>query len=487
MTLPRALPAVGPVVPDAQRAPPGLRAPWTWSVGLAALALAGACEERRSRDVPELPAGLDALEPALARLLREAHEEVTEDPGAAERWSALAMVYEQNHLPREAVPCYERALELDPGSPRLWYRLALTHAALGELDAAIPTLERALELDPTVAHAHWRLGTWHLRRGELEPAEAAFHAAREEDARYPGGWTGLARVHLLRDESDVAIELLREAQRLVPDDPYVRQLLGAAFRQAGRLDEPEAKPAEPVRSDPAWADPWAAEMHAYRAVTPKMRAKVLGSTGQVQESVRVLEELREDGGDAIGALSLMGEAYFGVGQHEKAIEAFERCLEIEPRNVGTHLNLAIAHEAAGDLDQALAVLDAALRIRPDFGKLHQFRGQVLHARGRHEEALLALQEAQRHDARDVVTQVWVGRAQLALGRLDEAERSFRDAAERDGAPGDAHVGIAAVLLARGGAADARAELALAARARPQDLAWYKAVRAEIEAARGTGS
>ncbi len=455
----------------------------TWQCLLGSLALLlASCAKHPSYAAPALPEDLEDLDPAVAELVRRAHGSVEQRPDDAEAWATLAMVYEQNKLPSEAVRCYAQALALDPAQARLWYRLALTESELGHVDAAIADIERMLALGPRAAHAEWRLGSWRLRQGELDLAAAAFRRAQETDPRYPGGPAGLARVHLLREENDAAIALLEAAQRLVPGDPYVRQLLGAAYRQAGRVEEAQAYLGETVPSEPAWADPWADEMNAYRAVTPKMRAKALSATGQVHESVRVLEELCSEGVDQIGALSLMGEAYYGVGDHAKAISAFEKCLALEPQNVGTHVNLAIVHEAAGQLEEAIAILTRALALRPDFGRLHQYRGQLLHLVGRHADAIASLDAALRCDARDELSRIWIGRSHLALGELDAAEESFRTAALRDPCSGDAHVGLAAVHLARAKPAEARPELRLAAQQRDTDRAWYKSVRARVEEA-----
>lgn len=318
------------------------------ALGVGMLSLLAACAPASPQPPdPPLPAQLEQLEDAVQELVREIHGRVADAPLDGARWAKLGMVYEANNLLPDGLVCYDRALELAP-SDRLRYRRALTLATLGRVDEALAEARIIADGEGhTPPHVHWRMGSWELMRGNLDAAEASFKEATRVGRRYPGGFTGLARVHLQRDENEEALAALDKASLLVPLDGYVAQLLGAAYRQAGRLDEPEAS--LPSSNDlPHWADPWASELNAFRAVTRKMEAKALGKEGQTDASIAVLEELRASGEDELGALSIMAESYFRAGQLNEALAKFQECRAIAPRNVGTYLNIARVQEEMGE-------------------------------------------------------------------------------------------------------------------------------------------
>ena len=71
--------------------------------------------------------------------------------------------------------------------------------------------------------------------------------------------TGLARVHLQREETDSAIVLLKATLARKKSDAYVRGLYGVALRQGGRLAEARSYLQQGRNEKPNWDDPWELE------------------------------------------------------------------------------------------------------------------------------------------------------------------------------------------------------------------------------------
>ncbi len=59
--------------------------------------------------VPPLPGDLGRMDPAVAKLIRLTHSGLAREPGQADRWLQMAMVYDANELHDHAVDCYETA------------------------------------------------------------------------------------------------------------------------------------------------------------------------------------------------------------------------------------------------------------------------------------------------------------------------------------------------------------------------------------------
>ena len=201
---------------------------------------------------------------------------------------------------------------------------------------------------------------------------------------------------------------------------------------------------------------------------------------------------------------ILGRSYAAVGQLERAIELFERCVqetsEAEPANVTAYAryasNLSSALVDADELSRAAEVLTDAIeragdsadvytriRLYWSLARLTELAGRSLEAleHARRAIALLEATDDTLHLARAYVLVAWIlgsqGRTEDALAHLEQAERLFGDAAD---ATDLAHLGVerARILarLGRGAEAVRRAREAIEVlgehHAGEQGTAWW---------------
>ena len=79
--------------------------------------------------------------------------------------------------PREAIPCYERALPLSVAPTELCYKLGFAFASLGDDPSASRWFARAHEHDPTHALTFLEVGKLSMRAGNYEDAIGYFDTA----------------------------------------------------------------------------------------------------------------------------------------------------------------------------------------------------------------------------------------------------------------------------------------------------------------------
>lgn len=84
---------------------------------------------------------------------------------------------------------------------------------------------------------------------------------------------------------------------------------------------------------------------------------------------------------------LRGNAYYGAGEYENALAAYNRSLELTPDQPATLDNRGITLSRLGRYEQALADCNRSLELRPDEPATLCNRGVMLHQMGRYEEAL----------------------------------------------------------------------------------------------------
>ncbi|MGH9787491.1 MAG: redoxin domain-containing protein, partial [Candidatus Acidiferrales bacterium] len=73
----------------------------------------------------------------------------------------------------------ELAAKADPGSAETWNNLGVVYGEQGQLEEAVRALRRVVELKPHFAESHYNLGMAYLHLNQLEAAEQAFARAHE--------------------------------------------------------------------------------------------------------------------------------------------------------------------------------------------------------------------------------------------------------------------------------------------------------------------
>jgi Flp pilus assembly protein TadD len=102
---------------------------------------------------------------------------------------------------------------------------------------------------------------------------------------------------------------------------------------------------------------------------------------------------REDPRDPQVHLHL-GSTHLALGEHARARQALERCLELQPRNERALAELGRLHALGNRLDEAVRVLQEAISANPEFAEPHYYLAGVHMARG---EADLFRMEMRRYE------------------------------------------------------------------------------------------
>jgi tetratricopeptide (TPR) repeat protein len=420
--------------------------------------------------LPSLPRlqSLGAVAPEVADAAREALDSLAQNPREAGRWARFGMLCEANGIVGPARDAYAGATMMDGSEAKWWYRLAFVQARSGLTDEAIRDLRRAIELNPTYAPAHRRLGLWLLDRDDADGAERAFTRAAGIDATDVPSAAGLARVYLHRQQNQQAVDVLERALAKNPGDRYAMQLLGTAYRRLGRADEAEYALSVGMTGEPAWPDPWTDQMLQFRrgfAVRLKDATQYF-LTGQMEQAIALLQQLRREKPDNVTLLAHLGEVYVAAGRAGEGVAILEQVVTSDPQRFEAYVNLAAGYLGQNDLVHAIAAIDRAIAINPALGRAHETRGLILWRRGDERAAVEALREAVRRDPRDVRAFVWAGMVEMNLRRPADALESFGRATRLDPTRVEAWVGVANASMSLGARDQAAAALQQAARLSP---------------------
>lgn len=131
---------------------------------------------------------------------------------------------------------YRDVQHLNADWPEAHMNLGVVHAQLGELERAEKDYQTALELDPQFARAYVNLADLYRAMGDDQRSEETLRSAPAalNDAGIHHA-LGLTLVRLKRNEE--ALEELRLAAELMPDEPRFAYVYGVALQSTGAIEE----------------------------------------------------------------------------------------------------------------------------------------------------------------------------------------------------------------------------------------------------------
>jgi tetratricopeptide (TPR) repeat protein len=273
--------------------------------------------------------------------------------------------------------------------------------AANDLPKAEAYLKTIVEIDPRQAQAAFKLGrvqeaqeNWDAMMTSYQLALSGIEGAEKAEAH-----AGLATGHLRAERYPDAAEQARNALALDASLARAHVVLAAALVELG---EPGAVEAAEAAAAAAPDDPVAHAAH--------------------------------------------GEALLKAGRAADAEPALRRALELDASRAETHAQLATVLDAKGDHEGVVTAVTEALSRDPGRRELFVLRGRALLALGKDAEALDDLHAAAAVGNADAALHLSIAKIHHAQGRYPIAAQHYRSAVELDPQVGEAHRGLADVLV-----------------------------------------
>ncbi|CAN5410350.1 hypothetical protein BH10ACI1_BH10ACI1_06710 [soil metagenome] len=213
----------------------------------------------------------------------------------------------------EAMQSYERALSAKPTIYEAYGLLSEIYRGQGRFDDAIKITLKGLENFPNDGSLYINL-TWYYSLADKykEAIDAGLMAVKYAPDSATG-YTNLCRAYNDIKQYGTAIETCNKALAIAPNDGETNFYLGRAYSFLKRED-----------------------------VAKKYYAN----------AVMGLIEFTNANPEYSDGFYLLGNAYFTVGNRDKAIEAYQRCLELSPRFAKARFNLGYIYFLKGDKNAA---------------------------------------------------------------------------------------------------------------------------------------
>jgi tetratricopeptide (TPR) repeat protein len=268
--------------------------------------------------------------------LAEFQDIVGERPDAAGAWYYIGLCefklkrYDRVELPlARAIDLLEMQSPSNPDIAGAWYTIGISHYLSNEYEKAVEPLKRYMELsakakreiDPSARTALGRSYFSLERYDEALPLLSGGDKAKENGANsyYAGA------IYFKREDDDRAIAALREAINANAEDAAAMEMLAESLMRKARKSNAAA----------LWIE--AAE------------------TGEKLKAMR----------DDLKTANILGRAYLGARQFERAAPPLEKLARANPDNGQAWLYYGIALSRSGQLRKAMEALEITIQLAPD--------------------------------------------------------------------------------------------------------------------------
>ncbi len=405
----------------------------------ALVVMASGCSDSGRADLPAVPRlaeedfSPDARDEAGRRL--EAVRAAPDDPRVN---GELGMFLHARERFDAAKVFYRRAAALSGGNVDWTYLLGVVEQRDGAYEQAAEAFRATLARRAS-APAAIRLGEVLESLQRRREAREAFEDALQIDRNAPAAFYALGRALLDLGETKQAIALLEKAVALSPQDGAAFYSLGLAYRGIG--DEASAKrylqlSQRRPRTKPPIRDP-------------------------------ILAKVEELSADRHYYLNL-GRRLEAGGQREKAIEAYQKALALDPGMAAAHANLVGAYGRRGEFGKAEAHYRAALASDPNLEELHNNWGVVQAMQENPAAAADAFRKALGLNPQSAEAHANLGTALLQMGEGKAAAAHFESALSNDPAHRVSRLHLGRHALGAGRFADAIEHLEKALEGPPND-------------------
>lgn len=310
------------------------------------------------------------------------------------------------------------AVALCPSMAEAHHNLGVVLLQQKKSGDALLEFEKALSVREDLTY-RIALGSAQLDLGKLEEARENFEKALREQSKNIKALQGLSSVHHRQGDPQRALERLRQAEEVAPQDPVTSFNLGVLYDELGKSNEAIGAFERTSRAAP-------------QSLPAFMQLGVLYQrSGMWRESERALSRASEIDPNQAQIYRALGVAQEKLQELERAELSFRRAVDIEASDVFSSTRLATLLLQKKQEAKALEVVERALLVAPQQSALHNLKGRAEMELGKFPEAEQSFQKALDLDALNASAHNNLGILFLRMNRPDDARREFESALKLD--------------------------------------------------------
>jgi tetratricopeptide (TPR) repeat protein len=357
-------------------------------------------------------------EPSAIEALRHA---VAQNPDHVEATLLLARLNIRAGNTEQAAVAMMQLLDARPGFSPAERLLIEAMNAMGRVDEVITHLAQQAARAPERADLQRLLGLLYRRQNKPDDARKCLQASLKLTPGFLPAVSELLDLELRQGNlqaADTVIANIPAAQRRTPPGLLLQARVLAARGQAEKAVEAAF---DALAADPAYAPAFAL-----------MSAVILRQPDR-DASERLIQQSIANRADDFRAQLAAGELYSALGKHEKARDAYEKCLSLKPNTTVALNNLAYLYsEQLQQPERGVTLARKARQLDPATPAIADTLGLALFRVRDYPAALEYLKESAAKQPSEPEVQYHLGLCHEAMGQSDLARAAFqRSVSSRD--------------------------------------------------------
>ncbi|MCZ6634305.1 MAG: tetratricopeptide repeat protein, partial [bacterium] len=329
------------------------------------------------------------------------------DPTNADAYNGKGVILTRQRQYDQAIALFQKALELNPNDAGFRINIALTHHLQGRkgdaqrayqeavtanrefagvLDFLSKTSSTVLKTAPAAdplqrlaAVKAYEDGAAFLRLKAEEKALDAFNRALSLDPNNADALNGKGVIATRQKNLDEALQLFRNALLQNPNNAGVHANQAIVYYLQGRKGDAVLAYQKAVQIDPEYRG-------QLDFITGGEPLPVTAGVGQAQPVNRLQKMAAEKAYDD-------GAAYLRLKAEDKALDAFNRALTLDPNNADALNGQGVIATRQKNLSEAVQLYQKAIQTDPNNASFHSNLAIAYHLQGRKDNAVLAYQKA----------------------------------------------------------------------------------------------
>jgi type IV pilus biogenesis/stability protein PilW len=137
----------------------------------------------------------------------------------------------------------------------------------------------------------------------------------------------------------------------------------------------------------------------------------------------------------------LGVEFYHQRDFLKAIQSYQKVIEIDPTYIEAYNNLGIVYQEIGNSNKALEMYQKAIELNPQYEKAYNNLGILFYLKGRYEESVEAFQKAIAINPNNIESLINLGTLSKRRGQVDKAIEFYQKALALNPLQGEAHYNI----------------------------------------------
>ncbi|MFC2084929.1 tetratricopeptide repeat protein [Bacteroidota bacterium] len=330
---------------------------------------------------------------------------------------------------KKAIAFFKRAIEIDTGYALAYSGLADTYRLLPEYTGISPysslpkareAAEKALKLDNTLAETHTSIAGVLSDEGNRMEAKKEFERAIQLNPNYLLAYHwGAINLGWLGDVVGYT-EMNQKALDLDPKSPIISSNLAGLYRKTGRIDKAIEQHKKAIRLNPDHAQPY------------RVYGTTLSEIGDHKKAIEMTQKALVLDSISLISHTYMGEVYRDAGLYDKAIEQYNKMIDINSDfSLRSYCEMGITYQAAKDYENAIAHFKKATQLDPIHLDAYEYMGLVYRFMGEYEKSVEQFRKMVEINPKSANGYLRYGRALFITGDHDTAFEQLKIAGSID--------------------------------------------------------